>query len=369
MGVTGSSDGWGRREASGAERGTFPAGGEAEPRPPASSSARVRQGLQSEVGARGAGGGVEGARCCPGGWYRCRCRCHAAAGGLLSSAQSPRGLQRAVPNPASLRRRRGEGIPGGWGAPPGQPAGSLPCAGPLATAEGTRWPPAWRCQRAGRGDLWGHTCGAGAWLHRSSSERVVVVVGTPPSPPPPPSPPRGDAGGSGTGCRAAADPRTDQAGAAGDRHGGVLQPRRRHGCGVPARAPLELPPHRRGGRVSGAGGGCGGSRPHPWPPHGCPPPPEPSHGSPPSSVSVLQVPGEALRGGAGPPLAPGAPHSPPTPAGLCPFSAPDPALGTPHPLLPTTPRGGDRGQQPPGLPTAHCPPWSTAGGQDGPPQL
>uniref|UniRef100_A0A8B9FCK3 Uncharacterized protein n=1 Tax=Amazona collaria TaxID=241587 RepID=A0A8B9FCK3_9PSIT len=118
----------------------------------------------------------------------------------------------------------GGGVPGGGGgeAPPGRALGSLPCT-------------AGRPVRGRARGAAGRTCGSG--------EAPA---------------PRGHA----------ADPRADPAAAAGDRHRGVLQPpRRRDGSGVRARAPVDLPPHRQGVRVSwrGGTGGVGGPIPHPPP--------------------------------------------------------------------------------------------------------
>lgn len=233
-------------------------------------------------------GGSGGAQCRTGGSCWCRCGCHAAAGGLLSSTRSPRGLQRSVPNPASPRFVAGGGRDPGGVAPPGRPAGSPRCAGLPATGAATRagvgggghhtpQPPAWRCHRAGRGGPWGRTCGsgrvcvrAGARLRRARGSGVPSAVTH-----------WGHAGGCGAGRGAPADLRADQAAAGGDRHSGVLQPRHRHGRGVPACAPLDLPPHRWGVRVSGDGMG-GGIHPTPRPSAGCPlphPPFQPLHPS------------------------------------------------------------------------------------------
>lgn len=347
-----------------AERGTFPAGGEAERSPchrqlrgPARGPAQ-----RYEVrAAAGAGGGARGAECRTGGWCRCRCRCHAAAGGLLSSAPSPRGLQRSVPNLAIASRcRRGGRDPGGvWGTrlapPPGQQATPGP---PQRGGAVPLIPPAWRCHRVARGSRGVHVR---QWLRLCGRARVSAEA--PPNrqrraPPGPPAPaasgPPGHAGRPGTGRGAPADLRADQAAAGGDQHGLVLQPGRRHGRRVPARIPLDLPELRRGVRVSRAGRvGGGGLRPVPpapvrgalhaplclagtwrsawwrsWPPLGppcpavAPPPPPARHRTSPTGPPQATRPGPGLPQPAVPPRGQGAAppgagtHQPP-PATRC----------------------------------------------------
>lgn len=363
-----------------AERGTFPAGGEAERSPCHRQLRGPARGPAQRYEVRAAGGaqgGAKGAECRTGGWCRCRCRCHAAAGGLLSSAPSPRGLQRSVPNPAIASRcRRGGRDPGGgegvgdtFGPPPGQPAtpgpthpgGAVPCI-----------PPAWRCHRVARGSggvhvrRWLRLCGRARGSAEAPPKRQRRAPPGPPAPAASGSP--GYAGRPGTGRGAPADLRADQAAAGGDQHGLVLQPGHRHGRGVPARVPLDLPELRRGVRVSRASGvvvvgGVG---------VGSVPCPQPLCAAPFTPLSVLQVPGEAFGGGAGPPLAPRAPRLPrchPLPATGLHLPAPprprEPAPGPPSRLYPR----GVRVQLPPGPAPSSPPPQPGAGGQAGPPQL